>query len=195
MWDQRYNSEEYAYGTAPNSFLAQHADSLAGPVLSLAEGEGRNAVFLATLGLQVTGVDGSAVGLAKARKLAHSKGVTIETLVADLAHYEPPEECYRSVVSISAHLPGDVRARLYPLIERSLKPGGIFLLEEYTKDQIPRGTGGPRDPDRMTSSVDLENAFPNCDIVLSRQIEREVTEGIYHSGMASVVQFIAKKKA
>ncbi|MBN0502651.1 class I SAM-dependent methyltransferase, partial [Pseudomonas aeruginosa] len=90
MWDERYAAEEYVYGTEPNAFLKEHAQRLAGPVLSVAEGEGRNAVFLASLGLEVLGVDGSAVGLAKARRLAEAKGVSIDTLVVDLADYEPP---------------------------------------------------------------------------------------------------------
>ena len=113
MWNERYGSDDFAYGTEPNSFLVDNAKLLTSPVLSLAEGEGRNAVFLASLGLDVLGVDGSEVGLAKAHKLAESKGVTIRTEVADLATNEPPANSYGSVVSISAHLPSDVRRRLY----------------------------------------------------------------------------------
>src|SRR6188474_901238 len=115
MWNQRYGGEEYAYGTEPNSFLAQNAHLLVGPVLSLAEGEGRNGVFLASLGLDVLGVDGSEVGLAKARSLAAARGVSIRTEVADLATYEPPEQAFGAVVSISAHLPSVARKRLHGL--------------------------------------------------------------------------------
>jgi SAM-dependent methyltransferase len=193
MWNERYAADEYAYGTEPNAFLAQHARLLAGPVLSLAEGEGRNAVFLASLGLDVLGVDGSEVGLAKARKLAASRGVTIRTEVVDLATYEPPANMFGSVVSISAHLPRAERQRLHRLVARSLKPGGIILLEAYTKAQIPRDTGGPKDPDLLMSSSELEQEFPGCEPVLSRELERDVIEGKYHTGLASVVQFIAKK--
>src|SRR5258708_4202377 len=126
MWNERYAGDEYFYGTEPNAFLPEHAKTLSGPVLSLAEGEGRNPVFLATLGLDVLGVDSSEVGLAKARKLAAAKGVSIRTAVTDLADYTPPENSFGSVVSIFAHLPGSLRQRLYPLVERSLKPGGIL---------------------------------------------------------------------
>ncbi len=195
MWDQRYGSDGYIYGTQPNSFLAENAKLLTGPVLSLAEGEGRNAVFLASLGLEVLGVDGSEVGLAKARALAESRGLVVQTEVADLATYEPPENCYGSVVSISCHLPNAVRRRLHRLVERSLKPGGIFLLEGYTKSQLGRDTGGPKDPDLLAGRLELEEDFQNCELVLSQEIEREVIEGEYHSGLASVVQFIAKKKS
>src|SRR5215213_457002 len=149
MWNERYASTEFAYGTEPNSFLVQNASLLTSPVLSLAEGEGRNAVFLASLGLDVLGVDASDVGLAKAQTLAASRGLAIRTEVADLASYEPPENHHGSVISISAHFPSKVRNRLYPQLERSLKPGGIILLEAYTKAQISRNTGGPRDSDML----------------------------------------------
>ena len=195
MWNQRYSGDEFAYGTEPNSFLSQNASILTSPVLSLAEGEGRNAVYLASLGLAVLGVDGSEVGLAKAQKLATSKGVSIETEVVDLATYEPPENYFGSVVSISAHVPSTIRRRLHGFVERSLKPGGILLLEAYTKAQIARGTGGPKDPDMLMAREDLEKEFLNCDVILSQEIEREVVEGAYHTGLASVVQFIARKKA
>ncbi len=194
MWNERYDSNEFVYGTEPNSFLVENAKLLTGPVLSLAEGEGRNAVFLASLGLDVLGVDGSEVGLAKAHKLAESKGVSIGTEVADLATYAPPANTYGSVVSISAHLPSDVRRRLYPLVEQSLKPGGIILLEAYSKSQLARNTGGPKDPDMLMTVADIEQEFPNCEVVLCQEVEREVVEGEFHTGLACVVQFIGKKK-
>lgn len=195
MWNQRYDSHEFAYGTEPNSFLVQNAKLLSGPVLCLAEGEGRNAVFLASLGLEVLGVDGSEVGLAKAQKLAASRGLSIRTEVVDLATYEPKEEFYGSVVSISAHLPRSNRERLHRLVERCLKPGGIMLLEAYTKAQLARNTGGPKDPDMLMARVDIEQEFPNCEPIISQEIDREVVEGTFHTGLASVVQFLARKKA
>jgi SAM-dependent methyltransferase len=194
MWNERYASNEFAYGTEPNSFLVQNASLLTSPVLSLAEGEGRNAVFLASLGLDVLGVDASDVGLAKAQNLAASRGLAIRTEVADLTAYELPENHYGSVISISAHLPSKVRDRLYPQVERSLKTGGIILLEAYTKAQISRNTGGPKDSDMLMDLAELEQQFPNCEPILTREIEREVVEGKFHTGLACVVQFIARKK-
>ena len=194
IWDQRYTTTDFVYGTEPNQFLKEHAELLCGPVLSLAEGEGRNAVYLATLGLGVLGVDGSEVGLAKAQQLAKSKGVSIQTAVADLGLYEPAPNSYGSVISISAHLPSAVRDKLYPLVERSLKPGGVILLEAYSKAQITRDTGGPKDLDMLLSCAQLEAAFPNCEPIISQEIEREVLEGKFHTGLASVVQFIARKR-
>ncbi len=193
MWDERYSDKEYVYGTEPNSFLAEHTRELAGPVLSLAEGEGRNAVFLASLGLNVLGVDSSEVGLEKARALAESRSVKIETEVADLALFKPKENFYGSVISISAHLPSMTRKTLYPLIEKCLRPGGILLLEAYSENQISRNTGGPKDLDMLMTEEKIKREFPNLEPVLLREIEREIQEGKYHTGIASVVQFIGKK--
>ncbi len=194
MWNERYAGREFAYGTEPNAFLVQNAKLLTSPVLSLAEGEGRNAVFLASLGLDVLGVDASDVGLAKAKRLAASRGVAIRTEVADLTTYEPPANHFGSVISISAHLPSHSRDRLYPLIDRSLKPGGIILLESYAKSQLARNTGGPKDPDLLLDLADLRQQFPNCEPILAQEVEREIIEGKFHTGLASVVQFIARKQ-
>ena len=194
MWNERYATDEFAYGTEPNSFLVQNANLLTSPVLSLAEGEGRNAVFLASLGLDVLGVDASDVGLAKAQQLAASRGLSIRTEVADLASYEPPENHYGSAISIWAHLPSHVRNRFYPLVERSLKPGGIILFEAYTKAQLSRSTGGPKDPDLLMDLAELVKQFPNCEPIIAQEIEREIIEGKFHTGLAHVVQFIARKR-
>jgi SAM-dependent methyltransferase len=194
MWNERYAGDGFAYGTEPNAFLAQHAKLLIGPVLSLAEGEGRNAVFLASLGLDVLGVDGSEVGLRKARTLAAARGVSIRTEVADLATYEPPEQAFGAVVSISAHLPSALRKRLHRLAERALRPGGIVLLEAYTRAQLARTTGGPKDPDMLMSREELLAEFRNCEPLVAREIERDVVEGRFHTGLASVVQFLAQRR-
>jgi hypothetical protein len=193
FWDKRYANSDYLYGTEPNSFLAEHCALLSGPVLTLSEGEGRNAVFLASRGLEVTGVDISAVALEKAKKLAESRGVSIKTMVADLATFEPEENHYGSVISISAHLPSAVRNKLYPLIERSLKRGGVVILEAYSENQLKRDTGGPKDADMLMTTEKLRREFPSLEPVLLREAEREVAEGESHTGMASVVQFIGRR--
>lgn len=194
MWDQRYSAPEYVYGTEPNAFLAEHAGLLTGPVLSLCEGEGRNGVFLASRGFDVLGVDGSPVGLAKAQRLASARGVALRTEVADLATYDPPENTFGAVVSIFAHLPSALRRRLYPLVERALKPGGVLLIEHYSPAQIPKSTGGPKDPDMLFAAADLPRMFPRCEPILARDIDRDVQEGILHNGLSSVVQFLARKR-
>lgn len=195
FWNERYKTTNYLYGTEANTFLAENAHLLHGPVLSLSEGEGRNAVFIAALGLHILGVDCSEVGLEKAQSLAKSRGVIIETEVADLAEYQPKEQHFGSIVSISAHLPSSIRKKLYPLIEKSLKPNGIVLLEAYAESQLERNTGGPKDIDMLMSIKKLRKEFPNLKVILAREIDREVSEGEGHTGMASVIQYIARKEA
>jgi len=193
FWNERYADSDYFYGTEPNSFLEEQCGVLNGPVLSISEGEGRNGVFLATRGLDVTGVDLSSVALEKAEKLAESKGVRIKTIVADLETFEPVESHYGSIISISAHLPGSIRAVLYPRLEKALKPGGILLLEAYSPDQLSKDTGGPKDADMLMSVEKIRKEFPDLEPVLLRETEREVREGKGHTGLASVVQFIGRK--
>lgn len=195
FWNERYATTEYLYGTEANTFLVENAHLLRGPVLSLSEGEGRNAAFIASRGLHVLGVDCSQVGLEKAQSLAKSRGLVIETEVADLDEYQPKERHFGSVVSIFAHLPGSIRRKLYPLIEKSLKPNGIVLLEAYSENQLVRSTGGPKDIDMLMSVEKLRHEFPNLKPVLAREIDRNVSEGEGHTGTASVVQFIARNEA
>ncbi|MBX3422777.1 MAG: class I SAM-dependent methyltransferase [Pirellulaceae bacterium] len=194
-WNDRYSAEEFIYGTNPNEFLVEHSSKLRGPVLSLAEGEGRNAVFLASLGLEVTCVDGSSIGLAKARKLAGLKRVDIRTEVADLATYNPAADSYMSVISISAHLPSNIRNRLYPLVERCLMPNGLLLLEAYSENQLHRNTGGPKNGDMLMTVSKIEREFSNLEPLVLHEVDREVFEGKHHTGLAAVVQFIGRKRA
>lgn len=193
MWDQRYAGEAYVYGQTANTFLQQHITDLTGPVLSVAEGEGRNAVFLAQHGLEVVGVDSSAVGLAKAQRLAKSKKVTITTVQADLAEYQPAVNYFASVVSIFAHLPSQLRRNLHHRLAKALRPGGVLLLEGYSKQQLGRGTGGPNNLDMLFSLDELLQDFPGFKVILGQEIQREVIEGTGHTGLAEVVQLILQK--
>jgi len=195
FWNERYAKGGYLYGTEPNSFLVEHSGLIEGPVLSLSEGEGRNAVFLALRGLDVLGVDISAVALEKAKRLAEARGVEIRTQVADLATFEPEANLYGSVVSISAHLPSAIRNKLYPLIERSLRQNGILILEAYSENQLSRASGGPKDIDMLMTVDKIRREFSNLEPIVLRELEREVSEGEGHTGMASVVQLTARKKA
>lgn len=197
-WDERYNTEDYVYGTAPNDFLQEHAADLLAAydpahVLCVADGEGRNSVFLAELGAQVCAMDISSVGLSKAEKLAEQRGVSLQTEVVDLTQAELPKAHYDGIVAIFCHLPGQGRAHLYEQIAASLKPGGFFLLEGYTVNQLGRGTGGPDNADLMISKSELERVFKGYDIQVSQELEREVHEGDRHNGLGTVCQFIARK--
>ena len=148
MWDERYGQEEYVYGTEPNDFLREEAGRIPkGRVLCLAEGEGRNAVFLAGLGHEVTAVDLSREGLKKAEKLALSRGVPLKVEQADLADYVPAVGVYTGVVTIFGHLPAPIRKRLYALVAPALVPGGVFILESYRPELV--GTPAARDAARF----------------------------------------------
>lgn len=193
MWDERYSAVGFAYGTEPNDFLVEQAEQLKAPVLCLAEGEGRNAVFIASKGLAVLGVDQSAVGLAKAQRLAQSRGVTIQTEVADLTRYDLGKERYGSIVSIWAHLPPAERAQLHQRCVVALRPGGTFILEAYTPDQIPLGTGGPQVPALCMTRDLLAAELAGLELVIAREVRREVLEGPFHTGPSATVQILARK--
>lgn len=194
MWDERYNTEDYAYGKTANTFLVEHFSAIPqGRVLSIAEGEGRNAVFLARQGYAVTAVDSSAVGLEKARKLARENDVTIECIHADLASFDFGDQQWDGIVSIFCPMPSALKALVFPKIVKGLKPGGVFLLEAYTPEQLEYGTGGGKDADTMMTQAILGRELHGFEFHCLREVEREVVEGAYHTGLASVVQAIAAK--
>ena len=200
MWDDRYRQSGFAYGTQPNDFLAAEYAHLpaGGQILCLAEGEGRNAVFLAEQGYAVTAVDQSAVGLAKAERLARERGVTIATEIADLTAYDLGTERWDGIVSIFAHVPPDVRERLHRGVASALASGGVFLLEAYTERQLQMpGRGGPPAAQRarFMSQAALEDELTGLAFTIAREIEREVSEGRYHEGYSAVVQVVAVKSA
>lgn len=195
MWNERYSSSEYAYGTTPNDFLVEHKDSLPkGRILSLAEGEGRNAVFLAKQGYEVTAVDSSIVGLEKAQKLATRNGVSIEYVHADLGEFQYGEGCWDGIVSVFCPLPSELRRVIYRKVEIGLRVGGVFLTESYTPNQPKYGTGGGDCIDTMQSKESLVQELPNIQFSHLIEVERDVIEGIYHTGLASVVQAVGHKK-
>ncbi len=199
FWDARYAEPALAYGDAPNDFLAGVADRLppGGRVLCLAEGQGRNAVFLAGLGHAVTAVDQSATGLERARALARARGVEIETVVADLADYDLGAEVWDAVVSIFAHTPAAVRRSLHDRVAPALRTGGALVLEAYTPAQTERDTGGPSGPaavDITMTAAGLADEVAGLHAEILREVERTVIEGPYHRGEAAVVQMLAWKR-
>lgn len=195
MWDERYSAEEYAYGTTPNEFLVEKVSCIPkGKVLSLAEGEGRNAVFLAKQGYAVTAVDASLVGLNKARKLAEENDVVVEFIHADLADYDLGENKWDGIVSIFCPLPSALRKELYKRVITGLKRNGVFLLEAYTPDQLKHGTGGGSSADVMQSEQSLRFELAGLKFEHLTELERDVIEGVFHTGIGSVVQAIAAKE-
>ncbi len=196
MWNQRYSQPGFAYGTEPNGFLASVVDRIPhGRVLSLGEGEGRNATFLARRGYEVVAVDSSDVGLEKCRRLAAERGVRVTTLTADLGEFAIVPESWEGIVSIFCHLPRDVRTRLYRAAVVGLKPGGVFVLEAYTPRQLAYGTGGPSSEDLLVSLHDLQQELSGLRLIHAIETERSVLEGVYHNGIAHVVQVVGIKDA
>jgi len=156
-------------------------------VLCLAEGEGRNAVYLAQQGYEVTAIDSSEVGLQKAQKLANEKGVKIETIVEDLAHYVIDAEKWQGIVSIFCHLPPALRQKVHHQVSTGLCFGGVFLLEAYHPNQLNFKTGGPPTAELMVTLDDLENELQGLAFEQACYRERLVNEGILHHGMGAVV--------
>ena len=199
MWNERYNESEYIFGIEPNDFLRDNFSKIpiGGSVLCLAEGEGRNAVFLAQQGYQVTAMDLSDVGLNKALQLARDRGVDIITQVADLADYEFGEAKWDGIVAIWAHLPKAVRQRVYAQIAPALKPNGVFILEAYIEQQLNmNAVGGPTatQQERFGSLAVLRSELAELEEITGIEKSRMISEGKRHQGLSAVVQFIAKKK-
>ena len=194
MWDERYGEAHYIYGTEPNDFLREHVNELPrGKVLCLADGEGRNSVFLAEQGFDVTAVDASRVGLDKGRQLATARQVVVHQVHADLADFALGHEQWDAIVSIFCHVPPPLRVVLHKHVVAALKPGGVLLLEAYTPDQISHGTGGPPDPALTMSAAGLRRELEGLRFKHLHETERDVVEGTHHTGLGAVVQCIAAK--
>lgn len=195
LWETRYGRVDgFLYGTDPNDFLAETVGDLPmGEVLCVADGEGRNGVFMAELGHRVTSIDLTESGMDKAARLATDRGVELATVVADLGVYDIGTGCWDIVVSIFAHMPPPVRRVLHANIVAGLRPGGVLILEAYTPDQVGRGTGGPPNPE-LTMNLDaLHDELAGLSFEHELETVRPVVEGSGHTGDGAVVQVIARK--
>ena len=195
MWNERYREAGFAYGTEPNDFLVASAPLLppASNILCLGEGEGRNSVYLAAQGHRVTAVDAAAVGLAKVRRLARERQVAVETIEADLTNFQIDGLSHQAIISIFCHLPPDTRRQLHRRVCSGLAPGGVFVLEGYSKRQFERTTGGPRAIDLLLDLEEVKQELGGLKITHAVEIEREIHEGRYHNGLGCVVQIIGTR--
>lgn len=194
-WEARYAEPGYAFGTKPNDFLREQVNALPpGPILCLAEGEGRNAVWLAQRGYDVTAVDLSTRGLQKAQRLASDRRVKIKTIQADLATFPIQAGAWAGIVSIFAHTPSAVRKRVHASVVSGLRSGGVFLLEAYRPEQASLTTGGPADDDRLLNLERLKSELGALEWLVAQEVERDVLEGKYHTGRSAVVQLVARKR-
>ncbi|WP_353047721.1 class I SAM-dependent methyltransferase [Exiguobacterium sp. s13] len=196
-WNERYNTDEYVYGTEPNQFLLDFITThrLEGKhVLAIAEGEGRNAVWLATLGLDVEMWDASKVGLEKAKRLAASRNVFLQMKQIDLNEADWQKEAYDMVICIFGHFPPHVREKVFAGIQKTLRPGGVFLTEVYSTNQLTYGTGGPND----ASLLYTEGMFHQLDEDFAPLVLNETVvwreEGKLHHGESAVIQYVGQKR-
>jgi SAM-dependent methyltransferase len=194
-WDERYSGSEFFYGMEPNDFLRALVTAIppGGEVLCLAEGEGRNAVYLARQGFKVTAVDQSPVGLEKMHQLAARHGVTLQSVVADLNDYAIGSSRWDAIVSIWCHVPPPLRVKLHQDVVKGLKPHGVLILEAYHPRQLEFKTGGPPVPELMMTQEGLLSELSGLHFELIQEIERDVQEGKGHFGMSAVTQVVARK--
>ncbi len=196
-WDERYAGEEYLFGTEPNGFLVsqQHLLRPGLSCLAVADGEGRNGVWLAQQGLQVLSVEGSAVALEKAKKLAQSRGVGLAFEQADLETWEWGENRFDVVAAIFIQFAGPaLRARLFANIKRCLKPGGLLLLQGYTPRQRDYRTGGPPGAENMYTEALLQESFADMEWLHFAEHDAVIREGAGHHGMSALMDLAARKK-
>ncbi|WP_026757625.1 SAM-dependent methyltransferase [Sediminimonas qiaohouensis] len=197
MWEERYSTPDYVFGKDPAQFLTEHMHLLhAGQTaLCVADGEGRNSVFLAQQGLQVTALEYAPSAIAKAQNLAKAAGVSIDIQEADVLRHHWADQ-YDAVLGIFIQFAGpEEREQLFTGMKRSVRPGGLMLLHGYTPEQIAYGTGGPPHAENMYTNGQLATDFDGWDILENRAYERDVQEGRGHSGHSALIDFVARKPA
>ena len=194
FWNEKFAATDYAYGTEPNDFLVSAVTNLKrGATLSLAEGEGRNAVWLAQQGFTVSAIEQSEKGVGKTLRLALQRGVIVMAERGELETFHIQPNSWDLVVSIYAHTPQELRRKLHRQVVAGLKPGGVFVLEAYTPAQIPNNTGGPKDASLMPTAELLRSELAGLVFDHIEEVERDVVEGSLHTGTAHVVQVVAHR--
>lgn len=196
MWNRRFAESGYLFGTEPNAWLHDHASlwEAGERVLSLADGEGRNSVWLAQQGLTVDAFDISEVGVRKARDFARITGVKVNFAVADIGTLQWPRSIYDGVVAIFIQFAHpELRSRIFEGIVQCLKPGGRLILQGYTPRQLEYRTGGPPIASHMYTRELLREGFPGLDILELKEYETELAEGTGHRGRSALIGMVARK--
>ncbi|MBY0517823.1 MAG: methyltransferase domain-containing protein [Bacteriovoracaceae bacterium] len=195
MWNERYQKEEYFYGKNPNRFLESVFGLISegAQVLTIAEGEGRNAVFLASQGFEVTSVDFSEEGRSKALKLADERKVKLKYELCSLENYEFGEQKWDAVISIFCHMPTQLRQAVHPRIEKSLKERGLFIIQSYNPEQLKNNSGGPKDINMLYTPEILRKDFSALQWIKLEQSVCEIQEGMGHQGLSAVLSGVAFK--
>jgi SAM-dependent methyltransferase len=195
-WQSRFDTPQYIFGTAPNYFLASCKKLLpaSGKVLAVADGEGRNGVWLAELGLDVVSIDFSEAAQAKAAALAKERGVKIALVHTDVHAWDYPPDAFDVVAEIFTQFSAPAeRARKWAGMRRTLKPGGLLIIQGYTPKQLHYGTGGPKQIANLYTRAMLERAFGDYRDVKIVEEEREMHEGTAHGGMSAVIGLTGRK--
>lgn len=198
-WNDRYSSEEFAYGTEPNNYLREQLEKLKpASILFPAEGEGRNAVFAATRGWNVSAFDISSEGKAKALLLAENHNVTIDYQVGELQNLNFQKEQFDAIALIYAHFPADIKSSIHTMLNQYLRKGGIIIFEAFSKKHLEYVTknekvGGPKDIGSLFSIDEIKTDFPDYTIIELEEKEIELNEGLFHNGTGSVIRFIGQK--
>jgi len=194
IWDDKYSAEEYVFGKEPNDYLKQILDTfIAGKILLPGEGEGRNAVYAAQKGWTVDAFDSSKAGLDKAMRLAKEKGVRINYDLENILFYLPKLDYYNLAAVFFLHLTRQQRRIMSVKIWDSLRPGGKFIMEAFSKEQLNYNSGGPKDKDLLYSEQEILSDFPCFKPEHLETIERTLNEGTLHKGKASLIRFIGVK--
>lgn len=195
FWDQRFGASHYVYGKDPNEFLVRQRYRLdrGMDVLAVADGEGRNGVWLAQQGMKVTTVDASPEGVKKSLRLALDRGVTLRASCADLTDWDWPVAAFDSVVSVFLHLSPDVRPQVHRQMAAALRPGGLLMLEAFRPEQLDHGTGGPKNPALLYTVEMLRQDFADLEILDITEAAPELDEGPFHQGKGATVQMVARR--
>ena len=194
FWDERYSSEEFAYGEKPNTFLREQLVKLKpGKILFPAEGEGRNAVYAATLGWDVTAFDLSTEGRKKALQLSTKHNIIINYLIQDYETINFDTESFDCIVLIFAHIHSNKRTEYHQKLASFLKPGGKLIMESFSKEQIFRDSGGPKNPEMLYSVEDIKKDFADFSDLQIEKTETVLDEGFFHVGKAFVIRVITTK--
>lgn len=199
-WDERYSREEYVYGIQPNEYLKEQLQKFQqGKILFAAEGEGRNAVYAAALGWDVSAFDISTEGKKKALQLAQNNNVEINYSVGQLPDLGYQPESFDAIALVYAHFPANIKAQYHQLLDSYLKSGGIIIFEAFSKNHLayknenPK-VGGPNDLDMLFSLEEIQKDFNNYEIIELEEKAIELHEGLFHNGTGSVIRFTGKKK-
>lgn len=199
-WNDRYSKDEFAYGVEPNNYLKEQLLKLpAGSILFPAEGEGRNAVYAASIGWTVSAFDISNEGKSKALKLAEKNNVTIDYKVGELETLNYEAGQFDAIALIYAHFPATIKSQYHKILDRYLRKGGIIIFEAFSKKHIDYVTanekvGGPKDIESLFSTDEMRSDFPDYEIIELAEKEIELSEGLYHNGIGSVIRFTGRKK-